>query len=170
MSRLRDGLAGQASLVSPIDKFLNKNQNAETIDGVLSSTVDSAQTIALCAQHQKRIVDDILTLSKLDSQLLLVTPVDAQPLTVAQRALKMHEGELQTADIQLKFVVDDSYKKLGIDWVKFDPSRVLQVLINLTTNAIKFTTTEKKRTITVTLAAATKRFSELENRVVNYFP
>ncbi|KAG9955672.1 hypothetical protein KCU78_g24809, partial [Aureobasidium melanogenum] len=87
MSRLRDGLAGQASLVSPIDKFLNKNQNAETIDGVLSSTVDSAQTIALCAQHQKRIVDDILTLSKLDSQLLLVTPVDAQPLTVAQRAL-----------------------------------------------------------------------------------
>ncbi|KAH0356374.1 histidine kinase, partial [Aureobasidium melanogenum] len=170
MSRLRDGLAGQASLVSPIDKFLSKNQNTETIDGILSSTVDSAQTIALCAQHQKRIVDDILTLSKLDSQLLLVTPVDAQPLTVAQRALKMHEGELQTADIQLKFVVDDSYKKLGIDWVKFDPSRVLQVLINLTTNAIKFTTTEKKRTITVTLAAATKRFSELENRVVNYFP
>ena len=42
--------------------------------------------------------------------------------------------------------------------------------INLTTNAIKFTTTEKKRTITVTLAAATRRFSELENRVVNYFP
>ncbi|KAI4715262.1 hypothetical protein E4T48_08562 [Aureobasidium sp. EXF-10727] len=171
MSRLRDGLSGQASLVKPIDKFLEEGRNVdETVDGILSSTVDSAQTIALCAQHQKRIVDDILTLSKLDSQLLLVTPVDAQPLTVAQRALKMHEGELQTADIQLRFVVDDSYKKLGIDWVKFDPSRVLQVLINLTTNAIKFTTTEKKRTITVTLAASTKRFSELESRVVNYFP
>ena len=74
-------------------------------------------------------MDDILTLSKLDSQLLLVTPVDAQPLTVAQRALKMHEGELQTVDIQLKFVVEDSYKNLGVDWVKFDPSRVLQVLV-----------------------------------------
>jgi hypothetical protein len=83
-------------------------------------------------------VDDILTLSKLDSQLLLVTPVDAQPLTVAQRALKMHEGELQTADIQLKFVVDDSYKKLGIDWVKFDPSRVLQVLVS-TASALRRT-------------------------------
>ncbi|KAH0356815.1 histidine kinase, partial [Aureobasidium melanogenum] len=55
MSRLRDGLAGQASLVSPIDKFLSKSQNTETIDGILSSTVDSAQTIALCAQHQKRM-------------------------------------------------------------------------------------------------------------------
>jgi signal transduction histidine kinase len=43
-------------------------------------------------------------------------------------------------------------------------------LINLTTNAIKFTTTEKKRTITVSLAASTKPFSELDNRMVNYFP
>ncbi|THZ86915.1 hypothetical protein D6C84_02142 [Aureobasidium pullulans] len=171
MSRIRDSLAGQSELAAPVNKVLSEGHNIdETLDGVLSSTVDSAQIIALCAQHQKRIVDDILTLSKLDSQLLLVTPVDAQPLTVAQRALKMHEGELQTADIQLKFVVEDSYKNLGVDWVKFDPSRVLQVLINLTTNAIKFTTTEKKRTITVTLAASTKRFSELEDGVVNYFP
>lgn len=110
------------------------------------------------------------SLSKLDSQLLLVTPVDAQPVTVAERALKMHEGELQTADIQLKFVVDESYRALGIDWVKFDPSRVLQVLINLTTNAIKFTTTESKRTIVVSIAASKQRPSETEQRIVNYFP
>ena len=137
---------------------------------VISSTIDSAQTITLCAQHQKRIVDDILTLSKLDSQLLLVTPVDAQPVTVAERALKMHEGELQTADIQLKFVVDESYRALGIDWVRFDPSRVLQILINLTTNAIKFTTMESKRTITVAIAASKDRPSDVDKRVVNYFP
>lgn len=138
-------------------------------EDVVASTLDAAQTIALCAQHQKRIVDDILTLSKLDSQLLLVTPVDAQPLTVVQRALKMHEGELQTADIQLKFIVDESYKSLSVDWVRFDPSRVLQVLINLTTNAIKFTTTERKRTITVTLAASREKPNS-ETGMVNYFP
>jgi len=59
--------------------------------------------------------------------MLMVTPVDAQPLQVVQRALKMFEGEVQTAGIQMKFVVSDSYKDLDINWVKLDPSRVLQV-------------------------------------------
>ncbi|KAK7608609.1 hypothetical protein JOL62DRAFT_216612 [Phyllosticta paracitricarpa] len=162
---------------SSLAEFKDTNVNdfhsrgvAEIDAELVTSSIDAAQTIALCAQHQKRIVDDVLTLSKLDSAMLLVTPVDVQPLTVVQRALKMFEGELQTADIQMEFVVDESFQKLGVDWVKLDPSRVLQVLINLTTNAIKFTTTESKRTIRVTVAASTEKFSALENRLVDYFP
>jgi PAS domain S-box-containing protein len=137
-------------------------------EDLLASCLDAAQTISLCSQHQKRIVDDILTLSKLDSQLLLVTPVDAQPLTVVQRTLKMYEGELQAADIHMKFVVDKSFRDLDLDWVRFDPSRVAQVLINLTTNAIKFTGTESKRTITVTIAASSQRPDD--TGPVKYFP
>jgi hypothetical protein len=56
-----------------------------------------------------------------------VTPVDAQPLQVVQRALKMFEGEVQTAGIQMEFVLTDSFVNLNVDWVKIDPSRVLQV-------------------------------------------
>lgn len=83
---------------------------------LMANSIDAAQTIALCALHQKRIVDDVLTLSKLDSQVLIVTPVDVQPLMVVQRALKMFENEIQSADIDMRFVVDKSYKDLGIDW------------------------------------------------------
>jgi PAS domain S-box-containing protein len=138
--------------------------------GIVADSIDAAQTIALCAQHQKRIVDDVLTLSKLDSAMLMVTPVDAQPLQVIQRALKMFEGEVQTAGIQMEFVLSDSFRELNIDWVKIDPSRVLQVLINLTTNAIKFTSTEDTRTITVVLSASTTRPSASKSPVVSYFP
>lgn len=155
-------------ITSSLTKFRQGNERIIP-DELLANCLDAAQTISLCSQHQKRIVDDILTLSKLDSQLLLVTPVDAQPLTVVQRALKMHEGELQAADIQMKFVVDQSFRDMGLDWVRLDPSRVLQVLINLTTNAIKFTSTENKRTITVTIGASTDRPSENPKAPVKYF-
>ena len=128
-----------------------------SLGDLLDNAVDSAQTIALCANHQKRIVDDVLTLSKLDSKLLVVTPCDAMPVAVAKRALKMFDGEIQTADIQLKFEIDDSVEQLGVEWVKMDPSRLLQVLINLITNAIKFTSTRDKRIITVILGATLER-------------
>ena len=136
----------------------------------LDSNIDAAQTITLCAQHQKRIVDDVLTVSKLDSARLLVTPVDVQPKSVVQRALKMFEGELQTADISLDFRIDESLHMLGVDWVRLDPSRLLQVLINLTTNAIKFTTAQERRSIIVRLGASLQRPSEQPDKTVNYVP
>ena len=145
------------------------NFSQGAVGDLVQNAIDASGIIALCAQHQKRIVDDILTLSKLDSALLLVTPCDVMPKTVVQRALKMFDGEVHTADIKLNFKVDESIEKSGIEWVKLDPSRLLQVLINLTTNAIKFTTTQEKRVINVTLAASLERPSK-DSSIVSYFP
>lgn len=114
-------------IVNSLSDVRSKVTTGDT--SIYDDNIDAAQTIALCAQHQKRIVDDVLTLSKIDSALMVVAPVDVQPPTVVQRALKMFEGELHSADIQMKFVVSPSFKQLGIDWVRFDPSRVLQGLL-----------------------------------------
>ncbi|TID26531.1 histidine kinase hhk13p [Venturia nashicola] len=144
--------------------------DSNAIDAELvKNSVEAAQTITLCAQHQKQIVDDILTLSKLDSHMLMVTPIDVQPISVVQRALKMHENEVRNADIDMKFIVDPSFTKLNIDWVKIDPQRVLQVLINLTSNAIKFTSGSDRRTIYVKISASA-RGSLIKDPEVNYFP
>ncbi|OTA64169.1 hypothetical protein K449DRAFT_442858 [Hypoxylon sp. EC38] len=135
----------------------------------MEGCMEAANTITLCASHQKRIVDDILTLSKLDSQLLLVTPVDVQPLSVVQRVLKMFESELNTNGIEMKFQVKNRYLDMGIDWVKLDPSRLLQVLINLMTNAIKFTQSRPNRSIVVTLDASSKVSGSTDSGI-EYFP
>lgn len=63
-------------------------------DAAYEAILDSAQTIALCAQHQKRIVDDILSLSKLDASLLVVTPGEVDPISTVKHALKLHHQEL----------------------------------------------------------------------------
>ncbi|KAJ8123011.1 hypothetical protein ONZ43_g937 [Nemania bipapillata] len=143
-------------------------EQGKNLEIALAGCLEAANTISLCASHQKRIVDDILTLSKLDSQLLLVTPVDVQPMAVVQRVLKMFEGELNTNGIEMKFQVKNRYIDMGVDWVKLDPSRLLQVLINLMTNAIKFTQSHPKRSIVVTLDASTD-ISEITQSGVTYF-
>ncbi|KAI9150441.1 Hybrid signal transduction histidine kinase K [Paramyrothecium foliicola] len=121
---------------------------------VVDSCVEAANTISLCVQHQKSIVDDILTISKLDSNLLLITPSAAQPETILRRALKMFDPELQAKGIEVAFEIHPSYVELGVDWVTIDPSRVLQILINLMTNAIKFTAPASTRVITVAVGAS----------------
>lgn len=137
----------------------------------VKSSIAAAETIVLCAQHQKRIVDDILTLSKLDSHMLMVTPVDVQPLVILERALKMFEGESQNAGIDLKLIVDSSFTQLNVNWVKLDPQRVGQVLINLMTNAIKFTSNvnNTRRSISVSIAASLDRPSQQPKPIVQYF-
>jgi PAS domain S-box-containing protein len=160
-----DEIASTMNTYTLANEGPEKNENLKL---ALAGCLEAANTITLCASHQKRIVDDILTLSKLDSQLLLVTPVDVQPLAVVQRVLKMFEGELNTNGIEMKFQVKNRYIDMGIDWVKLDPSRLLQVLINLMTNAIKFTQSHPKRSIIVTLDASTD-ISERTESGVAYF-
>jgi signal transduction histidine kinase len=80
--------------------------------------------------HQKRVIDDVLTLSKMDSNLILITPMRVQPAVVVSDAVKMFEVECQQADITLSFKIDETFYQ-GMEWAILDPSRLLQVLINL---------------------------------------
>ena len=48
-------------------------------------------------------------------------------LVKVQRALKMFEAELETKDIALGFQIEKSFLDLEVDWVRLDPSRLLQV-------------------------------------------
>lgn len=150
---MRNPLSAILICSDDIRDSLSQHPFSEADRGVVADCVEAANNIALCVQHQKSIVDDILTVSKLDSNLLLITPVPAQPIAVVQRAMNMFKPEVQAKNIDFTFHPDPSLADLGIDWVLLDPSRLLQITVNLITNAIKFTQAEPQRSISVHVSA-----------------
>ncbi|EUC46264.1 hypothetical protein COCMIDRAFT_93278 [Bipolaris oryzae ATCC 44560] len=124
------------------------------LEDLIESSLDAIDTIQACATHQKRIVDDILTLSKLDSKLLVISPMVLQPVTLLQDAYKMFKDEANKLGIDLEMRCDPSVEEMEIDWAILDPSRVLQILINLLTNAIKFTKDQERRKVEVIMGAS----------------
>ncbi|KAF1971759.1 putative histidine kinase HHK12p [Bimuria novae-zelandiae CBS 107.79] len=120
--------------------------------------LDAADTILLCVSHQNTLVDDILSFSKLDSMMLSLVPREVKPKWEFSRALKVFHSEFKAKNIKFHYAMDTSYDDLGVDTVIADCNRMKQVLVNLITNAIKFTSRKDgDRQITVTMDASTER-------------
>ncbi|TLD37101.1 hypothetical protein E2P81_ATG03913 [Venturia nashicola] len=122
-----------------------------------------AQNFIDMTSHE--VVDDILTLSKLDSNLMLITPVRVEPVRVVQEGIKIVSLECAKDDIELKFRGDLSLQEVGGTWSMMDSSRFLQILLNLLTNATKFTRNRPTRKIIVSLGASLERPPEIWNGV-----
>jgi CheY-like chemotaxis protein len=101
--------------------------------------LEFVDTIRSCNTHQRRITDDILVLSKLDSELFLISPTVFHLETFVRQIEKTFGPEAREAKIDFTVSIDDSAQSLGIEWVKADPGRFMQVLTSLVANAIKFT-------------------------------
>ncbi|EUC31350.1 hypothetical protein COCCADRAFT_6749 [Bipolaris zeicola 26-R-13] len=121
---------------------------------ILNDNIHSANTIMQCAHHQKRIIDDVLTLSKLDSMLLSITPVPVKPMKLVDSIVNIFQAELKTNNIAYSITPDPSLSELDIDHLCFDPSRVTQIFINLLTNAIKFVKPSKEPAVSIRYAAS----------------
>ncbi|KAF2799727.1 hypothetical protein K505DRAFT_356319 [Melanomma pulvis-pyrius CBS 109.77] len=119
----------------------------------LADNVASADIIMQCASHQKRIIDDVLTLSKLDSMLLAITPTAVRPSKLINSIVGIFNAELKSNKIRSRITQDQSLVQLDIDFLYLDPSRVTQIFINLLTNAIKFVKSSKRPEISIRFGA-----------------
>lgn len=133
----------------------SKSKNSDSKD---STIAESAETIKLCVTHQKNIVDDILSFSKLDASMLSLCPRSVQPKRQLADSLKMFQPEFRKQHLELEYIIDRSYEEMSVDWVKADLVRISQILVNLVTNAIKFTTRKDgERKITTMVGASIER-------------
>lgn len=118
----------------------------------------SLEAIETCAKYQKVITDDILILSKLEAGKVELKKVAFDPKKIIKDILIMLQSEIERKKIHL-------YKKIinGDIIVNGDPERLKQILLNLLTNAIKFTPQNGEITIIL------KKPVVEENQTILYF-
>ncbi|KAK5732280.1 hypothetical protein LTS12_027148, partial [Elasticomyces elasticus] len=128
---------------------------------------EAFDTINLCLQHQRNIVDDVLSYSKLDASMLSLVPRPSHPREELANTLKMFQPEFKKQKLNFDLKVDISYAEYKVDWVMADMARVGQVLVNLISNAIKFTARSSgKKAITVMVGASCVRPTSYPPNVV----
>ncbi|KAK4900436.1 hypothetical protein LTR49_027473, partial [Elasticomyces elasticus] len=128
---------------------------------------EAVDTINLCLQHQRNIVDDVLSYSKLDASMLSLVPRPSHLLEELAKTLKMFQPEFRKQKLNFDLKVDLLYSEYKVDWVMADMARVGQILVNLISNAIKFTARSSgKKAITVMVGASYGRPTSYPPNVV----
>jgi PAS domain S-box-containing protein len=103
---------------------------------------ESVDAITACAKQQKIICDDVLNLSKLEAGKIELNYIYFNPKDVVIEVGLMLNTEI--ARKRQQYIANFPEKEL---FIYNDPARLKQILINLLTNAIKFTPNEGKITV-----------------------
>ncbi|KAB8297732.1 hypothetical protein EYC80_001534 [Monilinia laxa] len=103
-----------AEMISNSYKDLSHTDAAE----ILKSNIEAAKTIFMCASHQKRIVDDVLTLSKLKYMMLSISPRPDYPANLLLQVVKMFESDLMSHEISINTVAQPSWSANHIEGEK----------------------------------------------------
>ncbi len=111
-----------------------------TIDLLNSTVLDEeqlrhVQTIKKSSETLLNILNDILDLSKIEAGKLELKKKPVKLKNTLERLYALFSQQAQVKDINLYYHMDKNLP----DKVKIDETRLLQVLANLTSNAIKFT-------------------------------
>ncbi len=109
-------------------------------DLLLDSRLDGAQrhyaeTVRQSGQVLLGLINDILDFSKIEAGKLDVESIAARAADILREVVDMLDPRARAKGLELSSSVEHSVP----EWVELDPLRLRQVLINLVSNAIKFT-------------------------------
>jgi signal transduction histidine kinase len=103
-------------------------------DGVLQPSPERFETMHLEAQHLRRLVEDLRTLSLADAGELTLNRETVPPRLILEQAAAAYRHQAEQQGIELKMEVEPNLPGIAVD-----PDRLAQVLGNLVSNALRHT-------------------------------
>ncbi len=104
-------------------------------DSEIEKRRSAVQTIQRNGEHLLGLINDILDLSKIESGKLEIESIACSPSTVVQEVMGMMQVRALSKGISLESVMESPVPSV----IQTDPTRLRQILLNLVSNAIKFT-------------------------------
>ncbi|KAI5274817.1 hypothetical protein E4T47_02002 [Aureobasidium subglaciale] len=156
---IRNPLGAVVHCADAIDESLGEMQsildNLPVSDGkadkrlreLVASSAEAVNIITSCSSHQKR-------------NLLQINQAPVRAKSILDDMQRLFEIEAGRADIELRIQADPSIEAMTIDNVMLDIGRVHQILVNLMTNALKFTKERSERRVTITMGTSSERPSD----------
>jgi PAS domain S-box-containing protein len=151
-NRLKDEFLANMSheLRTPLNAILGLSEALlEQIGGTLTPRqARSISTISSSGAHLLTLINDILDLSKIESGKLELDPSEINVTEFCESCLLFVRTQASLKSIRVSFAHDE-----GLFELTADPKRLKQILVNLLTNAVKFTPDGGKIGLTVTAPA-----------------
>jgi signal transduction histidine kinase len=137
---LQTGLGIRQAILHPVgdgrDNAKLSNADVTSLRNQLTEDTESIDAIAISAEHMKTLTDDLLSLSKLESGKVILEKLPFDPKATIFSVIKMFSTLAKKKGIEL---LHDLPKE--VPPIIGDAGRVTQVIINLISNALKFTET-----------------------------
>ena len=98
--------------------------------------LEFVETIEKSSENLLNIINDILDLSKIESDKIEIEEIMFNPLEHFEQAAELYGAKAAEKNIDLSFYIDPILSGKNL---KGDPTRLKEVIINLMSNAVKFT-------------------------------
>ncbi len=104
-------------------------------DSDISNRLECIDTIKRNGEHLLSIINDILDLSKIEANKLVLEQIPFSPIQLVNDVVRLMEVKAKAKGIALRAKLEGEFPREILS----DPTRLRQILVNLVGNAVKFT-------------------------------